>query len=560
MTRNLTENREETILVLAPTGRDAELSARLFRQAGHAAQICVDCDELCSRMKKGAGIAFLADESLKTENIQKLIAVLGEQPRWSDIPLLILTSGGAATPVYARELTALMSLANVSLIERPVRVATLLSTVEAALRARRRQYEVRDHLAVEQRAKALSQRATKEAEQASRLKDEFLATVSHELRTPLNAMLGWVTLLRSNKLDQAGRERGLDTIERNVRIQTQLIEDLLDASRIITGKLHLDTRALLPNTFVDAAMEVVRPAVEAKQIELTKFVDPNVGTVYGDPSRLQQVVWNLLSNAVKFTPKGGRVDLDVERVDSHIEIKVSDTGQGIKPEFLPFVFERFRQADMKTTRIHGGLGLGLAIVRQLVELHGGSVAVSSPGEGEGSTFTVQLPLRSVLQPSTECERRTSQSQTPLATAPLSADLSGVKILVVDDEEDSRELLRASLAEYGATVITAGSAREAIVALSRMVPDVLISDIGMPDEDGYELIRKIRKLDQANGGKIPAVALTAYTRAEDRLLALRSGYQMHFPKPIELGDLVSSVANLARDAGMAREAQGVGLEG
>jgi signal transduction histidine kinase len=410
MTCNLVENREETILILAATERDAELSARLFLQAGHTVKICIDCDELCSRMASGAGIAFLTDESLYNANIQRLITVLDQQPGWSDIPLLILTSDGTGTPIYANELATLMKSGNVSLIERPVRVATLLSTVDASLRARRRQYEVRDHLVVEQRVAALTLRATKEAEQASRLKDEFLATVSHELRTPLNAMLGWVTLLRSNKLDQAGRERGLDTIERNVRLQTKLIEDLLDASRIITGTLRLDTRAVLPPTFVDAAVEVVRPAAEAKQIALTKFVNPNVGTVYGDPSRLPQVVWSLLSNAVKFTPKGGSVSLDVERVNSHIEIRVSDTGQGIKPEFLPFVFERFRQADMKTTRVHGGMGLGLAIVRQLVELHGGSVSADSPGEGKGSTFIVELPLRSKVQTPVEWERRASNSQ------------------------------------------------------------------------------------------------------------------------------------------------------
>ncbi len=420
---------------------------------------------------------------------------------------------------------------------------TLLSAVKSALRARGPQFDVRDYLAAEQRAKDELKQAIQRAEEANSLKDEFLATVSHELRTPLMAVLGWAHLLRSNNLDEAGQRRAVETIERNARAQQQLIEDLLDVSRIITGKLRLDVRPVAPASFIGAAIESVRPAADAKEIQLEILSDPNIGNISGDAGRLQQVVWNLLSNAIKFTPRGGRAQLRLRRTSSHVEISVTDSGQGIKKDSLPYVFERFRQADMKTTRAHGGLGLGLAIVRQLVELHGGTVGVTSEGEGKGATFVVKLPVLPVYQ-NAPVTRQQNPSDIEAGPADHATDLAGLKVLVVDDEADTCELLRSFLSRCGADVSAARSASEAFSLFKLVHPDVVVSDIGMPFEDGYELIRKVRALPEVNGGGVPAVALTAYARPEDRLKALRAGYQMHVAKPIQLDELVSIVASLA----------------
>jgi signal transduction histidine kinase/ActR/RegA family two-component response regulator len=537
------DQRERRILILAPTGRDGELTARFLREAALAALVCGSVEDLCSKMDEGVGLILLAGEALTAEAIQCLKAALRQQPAWSDVPIIVLTSGGGGTPANAEALAALGEAGNVTLIERPVRVQTLLSGVRAALRARQRQYDVRGHLAAEQRAKEELEQAILRAVEASRLKDEFLATVSHELRTPLTAVLGWTHLLLSNKLDESGRTHALEIIERNARSQQQLVEDLLDVSRIITGKLRLDVRPVEPSAFIDAAVEAVRPAAEAKGVRIQKVGDAGVNSLSGDPVRLQQVVWNLLSNAIKFTPKGGLVRIRLERVDSHVEITVADDGEGIDAEFLPYVFERFRQADMKTTRVHGGLGLGLAIVRQLVELHGGTVGVTSPGAGSGATFVVKLPLMPVYQNPPGQEGARPQTADACAPAEYTDDLSGVKVLAVDDEADTCELLRSLLTQCGAEVTTARSAAEALDLLTRVKPDVMISDVGMPGEDGYELMRKVRALPAERGGGIPAVALTAYARGEDRLMALRAGYQMHVAKPIVVAELVAIVASL-----------------
>jgi PAS domain S-box-containing protein len=389
-----------------------------------------------------------------------------------------------------------------------------------------------------------AQEARRTAEEASRLKDEFLATLSHELRTPLTAVLGWSHLLRFGNFDEESATNALETIERNARSQVQLIDDLLDVSRIITGKLRLDVRNVDPSSFIEAAMAAMQPAAEAKGVRIQKVMDTGVSSIAGDPMRLQQVVWNLLANAIKFTPKGGRVQVRFERVNSHIEIAVSDTGQGIAPEFLPFVFDRFRQADGTATRAHGGLGLGLSIVRHLVELHGGTVHVDSQGEGHGATFTVKLPLLTVYQREGGQEHVHPAARDIHSSFDCAERLDGLKVLVVDDEADTRELLRVVLGRCGAEVTTAGSAEEALDLLKVNRPDVLVSDIGMPGTDGYELIRQVRALSLEGGGKIPAVALTAYARAEDRLQVLRAGYQMHVAKPVELSELVAIVANLA----------------
>jgi PAS domain S-box-containing protein len=406
-------------------------------------------------------------------------------------------------------------------------------------------HEIR--VAAEERAQLLeAERAARtEAERVSKMKDEFLATLSHELRTPLNAILGWSQILRTSP-DKGDLAQGLETIERNARVQTQLIEDLLDMSRIISGKIRLDVQRVDLTNVILAAVDAVMPAANAKSIRVRKVLDPAAGPISGDPGRMQQVVWNLLSNAIKFTPKGGRVEVLLQRINSHVEITVTDTGQGINPEFLPHVFERFRQADASTTRKHGGLGLGLSIVKQLVQLHGGSVRVSSPGEGEGATFSVALPLAITRHDDPDRQHPTAVRHSAFDCEQVSLD--GIKVLVVDDEPDARELVRRVLIECNAEVITVDSAREAKRALQREKPDVMVSDIGMPHKDGYELMREVRALPADSGGRTPAVALTAFARSEDRTRAMMAGYQVHLSKPIEPQELVATVASLAGRTG------------
>ncbi|HEX7316974.1 MAG TPA: PAS domain S-box protein [Pyrinomonadaceae bacterium] len=422
--------------------------------------------------------------------------------------------------------------------ERHARIVEGLAAQAAVAMDNARLYEAA------QRARAEAERLYREAQESSRLKDEFLATVSHELRTPLTAILGWAHMLRMGQFDSAAASHALETVERNARAQAQLIDDLLDVSRIVAGKLRIDVRSVDPNAFIEAAVEAVRPAAEAKGVRLQKVLDTGV-SVTGDPVRLQQVVWNLLANAIKFTPRGGRVQVRLERVNSHVEIAVNDTGAGIAPDFLPHVFDRFRQADQKTTRTHGGMGLGLAIVRHLVELHGGTVRAESEGEGHGATFTVLLPVAPVYHGEEETARVHPAARSMLPAFETVDRLDGVKVLVVDDEPDTRELLTAGLGRCGAEVLAVGSAAEAFEAVEKSPPDLIISDIGMPGEDGYELMRRVRGLPAASGGRVPAIALTAYARVEDRMQALRAGYQMHVPKPVELAELAAVAMSLVR---------------
>ena len=390
-------------------------------------------------------------------------------------------------------------------------------------------------------------KARAEAEAANRLKDEFLATVSHELRTPLNSILGWAQLLRTGTLDETASTRALKTIERNTQTLAQIIEDLLDVSRIIAGKLRMDVRPVKLDSVVGAALESIRPATDAKNIRLEVSLDPTVGAVSGDSGRLQQVVWNLLSNAIKFTPSGGRVSVKLEEVGARVRITVADSGEGISEEFLPYVFDRFRQADSTFARMHGGLGLGLAIVRHLVELHGGQVGADSPGKGEGATFTVSFPLldpgrKAAIQPGPLVDICQPVLEEP-------KDLTGLLVMIVDDELDTREVLVAMLELRGAEVIVASSVAEALEALANTtngsMPDVLVSDIGMPGEDGFDLISKVRAMEPERGGKIPAIALTSYARAEDRTRVLAAGFQRHIAKPVEPSNLSTAVASLAR---------------
>ena len=382
-----------------------------------------------------------------------------------------------------------------------------------------------------------------EARDADRLKDEFLAVLSHELRTPLNAIVGYARLLRGNVLHGEKAARGLETLDRNAMALTQIVEDVLDISRIVSGKIRLDVQPVELSLVVHNAIATVQPAANARGVRLQTIVDPRVGPVSGDPDRLQQVVWNLLSNAVKFTPKNGRVHVRVERVNSHIEIVVSDTGIGIRSDFLPFVFERFRQADAGTTRKTGGLGLGLSIVRHIVEMHGGTVNVSSDGEGQGSTFRVRLPLMIVHREGIRETREHPRTEKLVPVAALGS-LIGVRVLAIDDEKDALELLRIVLESAGAEVVTITSAKEALATIDSISPDALVVDLGMPEMDGFEFISRVRSSPNAFRD-IPAAALTAFARSEDRTRALRSGFEMHLAKPVDPGELVASVATLVR---------------
>jgi PAS domain S-box-containing protein len=420
-----------------------------------------------------------------------------------------------------------------------------------------RKKELKEQLAEKTRAlsHALDQRekllwAEKEAralaESASMLKDEFLATLSHELRTPLNAILGWSRMLVAGTVPEEKKAHALATIVRNASSQHQLIEDLLDVSRIVSGKLRLSVEPMDLSAVIDAAIDAVHPAADAKGVKLSSHVDANAGLMRGDSARLQQVVWNLATNAVKFTPRGGSIDLRLESKSSNVRLTVTDTGTGIAAEFLPYVFDRFRQEDGGITRRAGGLGLGLSIAKQIVELHGGTMEVKSDGVGKGSTFIVELPL-APSRKTVAVERRLTPIAKTVAADTAPRELNGLAVLVLDDEEDARDLLRSSFEQHGAVVATAGNVPEALEIIANQSVNVIVSDIGMPEEDGYSFIRKVRALEPEKGGLTPALALTAYARPEDRIRALREGFQTHAAKPVEPQELLAIVANLARHA-------------
>ena len=654
------------VLHVPPTAKDGETTAGLLARAGVVCLLCRDLPQLAREIPRGAGALLLTEEALVAPGLDALTDVLAAQPAWSDLPVVLLMRGGAEGPAAPSVLPALR---NVTLLARPAPMRSVLSAVTAGLRARERQYQIRDqietvrqaearlresearfqamansipqlawmarpdgwifwynqrwhdycgstpeemqgwgwtrvhhaaelprvmasyraaiatgepwedtfpirrhdgeyrwHLSrarplrnetgrielwfgtntditderrrMEERERLLAREraARTELEQAARMKDEFLATLSHELRTPLNAILGWSQLLRRG--DQESMQHGLVVIERNARVQVQLIEDLLDMSRIVSGKIRLNPKPVEPVAFIEAAVQTIEPAARAKNIEVRTVVRGAPGAIHGDADRLQQVVWNLLANAVKFTPHAGWVELLVERTDSQVAITITDSGPGIPAEFLPYLFQRFQQADASTTRTHRGLGLGLAIVRHLVELHGGSVAAANAGEGRGASFTVTLPVAGAPLPAADAEMRTAEGGAGATGAGL---LHGLTVLVVDDEADARELIREILEGSGAGVLLAGSAAEAFAIVERDRPDVLVSDIGMPGTDGYALLRQIRALGPERNGRVPAVALTAFARPEDRGNALRCGYLEHVAKPVEPQELVATVA-------------------
>jgi len=481
-----------------------------------------------SREFRGDGVVLLDDMS--TNGVRSYLGV----------PVVSRSGETLGGLVFTHPATGVFTTRHARIVASIATQAAVAMDNARLVEALRKHAEEREGLLANERA------ALAESERASRLKDDFLATLSHELRTPLNAILGWAQLLRARPSDLKQIGEGLETIERNARSQAQIIDDLLEMSRIISGKLRLDVQQIDLAAITESSIRTVRPAADAKAIRLQPILDPRAGPISGDPARIEQILWNLLSNAIKFTPKFGLVQVVLARVNSHIELTVSDSGIGISPDFLPFLFDRFRQADASTTRQHRGIGLGLSIVKSLVEMHGGTVTASSGGSGQGSTFVVKLPLTTVRSEVAPPPSDRRQSATPSSTS--SSDrvpmLTGLRILVVDDEPDARELLKRILGEYEAQVEVAASADEAMAAIAAQVPDVLVSDIGMPGVDGYELLRTIRRLSPESGGQIPAVALTAFARSEDRQRALLTGYQSHIAKPVQTAELITVIASVA----------------
>ena len=459
----------------------------------------------------------------------EFLSQLKAQPHQSELPVVMVTGRGD-------EAIAVQSIkmgAQDYVTKEQITPESLRSTVNGAIEIARLHIQLQKQVELEQAARA-------EAEKANRVKDEFLAVLSHELRSPLNPILGWAGLLRSGKLDETTTAEALEVIERNAKLQAELIEDLLDVSRILQGKLSLSAHPVALAATIRAALEIVRLPAAAKSIDIEINLTAEMGQILGDATRLQQVFWNLLSNAVKFTPKGGRVTVQLEQVGDRAQITVGDTGKGILADFLPHVFDSFRQADGSTTRQSGGLGLGLAIVQQIVELHKGTVWAESRGEGLGATFTVRLPLMPI-QPAIE----------PLTASTRSLDLSGVRVLVIDDEADSLEFIAYILEQAGASVITATTADEAFAALTQSQLDVILSDIGMPDMDGYRLMQQIRARSPEQGGTVlafseamlPAIALTAYVAETDQQQAFSAGFQAHLSKPVDPERLVAAVSDL-----------------
>ena len=501
---------------------------RLFRQAGIEAEIreCAERSAALVAARSGEFDCVLLDYQLPGTDGVELLRELHNSG--VSLPVVALTGQGGEDVAVALMKAGAADYLNKNALsaerlERSVRYAVALHRAEEE----RRQLLEREHL------------ARLEAQAANRAKDEFLATLSHELRTPLNAIMGWSRLLASGHLDEATSRRAIEIIERNTRHQAQLIEDLLDISRIVTGKLRLEFRAVPLRNICEAVLDSVRPTADARHIAIRYDHQDSNEAVLCDPARLQQVIWNLLSNAIKFTPEGGFVGLSVGRAADSIVVTVRDSGTGIDPDFLPHVFDRFRQQDPATTRKHGGLGLGLSIVRHLVELHGGTITAASDGRAKGATFVLTLP---VAPPRVnDVVMMHSHEEADLNGLP---SLAGIRVLVVDNEADARALIAAVLERWGADVTTVGSAAEAIERIQQSRPDVLLSDIAMPGEDGYDLIRQVRALDNPADSPLPAAALTAYATANDRARALLAGYQAHLPKPIEAAELGAVVAALA----------------
>ena len=528
---------------------------RLLRKAGYQVLEARQGSEAIRLARQERPHLALIDVHLPDIDGLEVSRRLKEDPKTADIMILQVS----ASSVSSQDRTTGLEGGADAYVTEPVAGDELLANVKALLRLRARETE-NLHLIEELRKQASERqrvesererllvsekRARQEAEHANRLKDEFLATVSHELKTPLTSILGWAQMLLSAELDEAKAAKALKVIERHARLQVQLINDLLDVSSIVAGKLRLDVRPVAPSPIIESAIETVRPAADAKSIRIHTKFDPTVGLIVADPDRLQQIVWNLMSNAVKYTPQNGYIDVGLTATNGHAAITVTDSGIGITQEFLPHVFERFRQEDNDmTTRKYGGLGLGLAIVRHLVEMHGGTVSAASPGAGLGAMFTVLLP------------RFTAQGYAPEpvpqeAKPATTARLSGVKVLVVDDDPDVCDLLTLIFIRAGAQVAAAATSPDALAAIEKSRPDIILSDIAMPGEDGYSFIRKVRSRRTEEGGQVPAIALTARSGADDRVRALRAGYQSYVPKPIDQEEILTVVESLIGRSGLSQ---------
>jgi len=513
------------VLVFAPVGRDGELTHEFLDRASIPNQICHSMTQLCTAFEDGAGALLLSEEVLDDPTVSRLTTLLERQPSWSDVPVLLF-AGGSGADMTLRTIRSIESLRNVTLLERPIRLAAVLTAIRAALRGRARQYEVRDLLTELREARA-------DAEAANRLKDEFLATLSHELRTPLNAIVGWTSMLRRGQVEPSRMPRVFEALDRNAHSQAQLIADVLDVSRIVTGKLQLQLSTVDMCDVVAQATDSLRAAAAAK--ELRFFIEETPPClVRGDPGRLQQVIWNLLSNAIKFTQTGGSIRISVSRDEHEVLLSVADTGVGIAPEFLPHVFDRFRQADQTSTRAHGGLGLGLSIVKHLVELHGGTVSASSGGQGQGACFSVRLRAEeyAAVEPSIS-------SASP---SPSDVSLAGRTILVVDDEASTLEVVAAVLERTGADVRLATSAEEGWTALHDRTPDVLIADLAMPVEDGFSFMRRVRNSPDI-GKHLPAIALSAFADSRSEALARDAGFSAFLAKPARPEALLNLIDRL-----------------
>jgi signal transduction histidine kinase/ActR/RegA family two-component response regulator len=512
------------VLVFAPVGRDAELTHAFLQRASIADAICESMAQLCRVfLHEGAGALLLTEEALDDSAFPTLTGLLNDQPPWSDVPVLLF-AGASGADVTLRTIRAIESLRNVTLFERPIRLATVLSAIRAALRGRVRQFEVRDLLDELREAQA-------NAETANRLKDEFLATLSHELRTPLNAIVGWTSMLVRGQIETERLPRVFEALDRNAQAQSQLIADVLEVSRIASGKLDLRRQTLDMGELVVRAAESVRVAALGKNIQLAVASAADL-YVEGDAERLQQVVWNLLSNSIKFTPAGGSIAIAVTGDGQEVVVSVTDSGAGIAREFLPHVFDRFRQGDQSSTRVHGGLGLGLSIVKHLVELHGGSVLASSDGHDRGARFTVRLPAVS---------GRDQAPSGPGSPPNANVSLAGKSILVIDDDPSSREVVAAALERSGAHVSTVASAAEGWTALHQHRPDVLIVDVAMPVEDGLSLMRRVRH--DAAGARLPAIAFSASADAQSMDSARDAGFSAFLPKPARPEALLNLIVRL-----------------
>lgn len=533
---------EERVLILAPMGRDGALTCQFLGDVGIASTLCVDGYELLNEIQDGVGAILLTEEALTLHFVTSLQADLAAQPPWSDVPIVISafkdSLGDSSTPVVRfAEL-----LRNVTVFERPVRVLTLLSLVRLALSVRRRQYEIKDMLAREQEARKIAEEARAEADRANHSKDEFLAMLSHELRTPLNAVLGFSELLPYETPGSKDFNDSLAAIVRNSKAQASLIDDILDVSRIVTGKLSIHEHPVNVVSIVNDTVDSFRPAAEKKEVSIQMTADLSSATVLGDANRLRQIVSNLLSNAVKFTPRGGRITVEMTRKDSLFVLTVTDNGEGIASEFLPHAFEKFRQQDASCTRRFGGLGLGLSIVQHLVEVHSGSIRVHSEGKGTGAKFTVLLPTLAEAI-ANEATGEAANGRLLPQSVPIVAEAIAYRFLVVDDQTDSRHIVARVLKRSGHEVVEADCAAAGREAIAEGAFDALFCDIGMPDEDGLSFIQSLRKLESSDQRGLPAAALTGFASEEDKARVLAAGFDLHLSKPVCPDDVLKVVHKL-----------------